>query len=234
MLRIAICNETTACGELFEKSIGEWAFGQKINIEAKTFDRGEEVLADIEQTGYFDIVLMDTVLKGNLSGIDTAKEIRRLYEYFCLIFVSGHNGYDNRIFDMHPFHYLEKPITKGKLFESLNGAVKSYRFLYETFVFRFNGINYCIRLQEVVYFVSDRRRIRICMENGREYIFYEKMDELEKRLRKHLVKFFRVHQSYLINGRQIEQYQYKYVVMRNRKIIPVSMDRRDHVEAFMS
>lgn len=233
MLRIAICSETMACGKLIEKSVGEWALRQKINIEEKTFDHGEEILADIEQTGYFDIVLMDTILKGNLNGIDTAKEIRQLYKYFCLIFISGHGGYDNRIFDLHPFHCLEKPVAKGKLFESLNGVIESYRLLNETFVFRFNGMNYCIRLQEVVYFASDRRRIRICMENGSEYIFYEKMDQLEKRIQKHSVKFFRIHQSYLINGKQVEQYQSKYVIMRNRKMIPVSVDRRDNVEALI-
>lgn len=233
MLRIALCNEKASYGELLKRSIGEWALQRQINIQMKSFESGEEVLADIEQTGYFDIVLMDTALKGNMSGIDTAEGIRQIYEYFCLIFMSGHDRYDRRFLNLHPFQCLEKPVAKGKLFESLNRAVDRYRFLYEIFAFRFKGMTYCIRLQEVLYFASDRRVIRICMENGREYIFYEKLDELEKELQNYTAKFFRIHQSYLINGRQVEQHHPRYVVMRNKEMIPVSVDKRGNARALV-
>ncbi|MGN0377727.1 MAG: LytR/AlgR family response regulator transcription factor [Suilimivivens sp.] len=226
MIRIAICMETESYGKAVIGTVLEWAVQGQYNIQPKLFLTGEEVLADIEQTGYYDIVLMDMILKGKMSGMDTAREIRQIYKYFCLIFLSKQENYCNEVFRLHPFEYLEKPVRKRYLSESLSQAVESYHFMYETFAFRFKGRSYCIRLSEVLYFASDKRVIRIYMEDGIEYVFYGKLDELERKIEKYAARFFRVHQSYLINGKQVAQYHPKYVIMRNRKMIPISMDRR--------
>lgn len=223
MLRIAICMETKSYGELLERVIDEWALQEKLNVQRKMFLTGEEVLADIEQTGYFDVVLMDTGLKGNMSGINTAEKLRQIYKKFCLIFIAGHDKYYKEAFRLHSYQYLEKPVGKRILFESLNQAAE-YHLMNETFVFRFKGKAYCIRLLEVLYFTSDKRVIRIHMEDGREFVFYEKLDELERQLQKYSSRFFRVHQSFLINGRQVEQYHSKFIVMRKGQRIPVSTD----------
>ncbi|MGN1180135.1 MAG: LytR/AlgR family response regulator transcription factor [Suilimivivens sp.] len=227
MIRIAICMETENYGKAVRDTVLEWAVQRQYNIQPRVFMTGEEVLADIEQSGYYDIVLMDMELKGKRNGMDTARQIRQIYQYFCLIFLSKQENYCNEIFRLHPFEYLEKPVRKRWLTESLSQAVESYHLMYETFAFRFRGRAYCIRLSEVLYFASDKRVIRIYMESGREYVFYEKLDELERKMEKYTSRFFRVHQSYLINGGQVEQCHTKYIIMRNREIIPVSVDRRE-------
>lgn len=228
MLRIAICNESAVYGEMIEKVVCEWSLQRQLNIQIRRFVTGEEILADIEQTGYFNIVLMDTGLRGNISGIDTAEKIRQIYEYFCLIFVSGEDKYYKEVLRLHPFQYLEKPISKRKLLDSLNQAVDKYQLIHETFSFRFKGTAYCVRLSEVLYFASDKRIIRICMEDGREYVFYGKLDELEEEIQKYTSRFFRVHQSFLVNGRQIEQYHSRFVIMRKGHRIPISTERKGY------
>lgn len=229
MIRIALCVETESYGKTMEERIAEWALQSRLNVQEKIFLTGEELLADIEQTGYYDIVLTDIYLQGNLSGIDTASRIRQIYEYFCLIFMSGEDRYVKEAFRLCPFRYLEKPIERSYLLESLNQAVDRYRMLHDIFVFRYKGMNYCIRLSEVLYFVSDKRVIHILMEDDREYLFYGKLDELERELHKYSFRFFRIHQSYLINGRQVERYHPKFVVMRNRERIPITRTaRRKH------
>ena len=226
MIRIALCAETENYGKKMEERIAEWAFQGRLNIQEKIFLTGEELLADVEQTGYYDIVLTDICLQGNLSGIDTAFRIRQIYEYFCLIFMSGEERYYKEAFRLCPFRYLEKPIERSYLLESLNQAVDRYQMLHDIFVFRYKGMSYCIRLSEVLYFVSDKRVIHILMENGREYLFYGKLDELEKELLKYSFRYYRIHQSYLINGRQVEQFHPRYVVMRNREKIPVTRTKK--------
>lgn len=230
MIRIGICSETAAFGDLLKRNIEEWGKRQRTNLQIKLFVTGEEILADIEQTGYFDILLMDTRLNGSISGIDTAWKVRQIYESFCLIFMFGKEKMYKEVMKLQPFRCLDKPIRKADLFEGLTQAADRYRLLQEIFVFRFKGITYCIRLREVLYFTSDRRVIRIYMENGREYVFYEKLDELEKKLQNSTAEFFRVHQSYLINVRQVEQYHYRFVIMRNKETIPISPDRRDIIK----
>lgn len=226
-MRIAICTGNAGYGKRLRKAADDWAQQNQLNIRTGLFLTGEEILADIEETGYYDIVLMDSSLQGSISGMETAGRIRRIYEYFCLIFMSAENVSYREVLNAHPYQYLEKPVSKKLLWDTLNRAAGEYHLLYETFVFRFKGMSYCIRLSEVLYFASDKRVIRIYMEDGRQYCFYEKLDELEKKLEQYSSRFFRIHQSYLISGRQVEQYHPKYVIMRNREVIPVSMDRRE-------
>lgn len=232
MLRIAICDDAAAYGDRLAQTVKKWAIERQLNIQLKNFISGEELLADIEFTGYFDIILMDIDLKGGMNGIETAGRIKKIYEHFCLIFISQYDNYYKEAFRVYPFQYLEKTTTKSRLIEILNQAVDRYRYLQEIFVFRFKGITYSIRLHEVLYFASDKRVIRICMENGTEYVFYEKLDEIEKKLKKYNNHFIRIHKSYLVNGRQVEMYHPKYVKMRNKQILPVSMDKRSSLMHF--
>ena len=231
MIRIALCVEIESYGKMMEETIAEWAHQSRLNIQEKLFLTGEELLADIELTGYYDIVLTDICLRGRLSGIETALRIRQIYEYFCLIFMSEESCFDREALRLCPFRYLEKPVDRSNLVESLNQAADRYHLIHDIFVFRFKGISHFIRLSEVLYFVSDKRIIHILMEDGREYVFYGKLNELEGKLWKYSSRFFRIHQSYLINGRQVEQYHYRFVVMRNRDKISITrMKRRKRPE----
>ena len=226
MICIALCVRTHDYGEILKERISKWGLQRQLNYQINVFLTGEELLADIELTGYYDIVLTDIRLRGRLSGIETALRIRQIYDYFCLIFMSGEDDFDNEVLRLCPFQYLEKPIDKRCLVESLTQAVERYRLNHDISAFRYKGMGYCIRLSEVLYFVSDKRVIHILMENGRKYMFYGKLDELEKELFGYSSRFFRIHQSYLINGSQVEQYHSRFVVMRNREKIPIARGKR--------
>lgn len=232
MLRIAICDDIAAYGEWLAKIVEKWAIQRHLNIQLKKFVSGEELLADMEATGYFDIVLMDIALNGGMDGVTVATKIKEIHEHFCLIFISQYDNYYKEVFPIHPFQYLEKPTSENKLIENLDQAVRSYRYLHELYVFRFKGMTYSIQLREVLYFVSDKRVISICMENGERYMFYEKLDQLEKQLEQYSCRFLRIHKSYLVNSRQVQQFHSKYVIMRNKDKLPISMDKKNDIMQF--
>ncbi len=229
MLRIAICDDLPENRRAVAGAVEAWAVNRQLNIQLKEFASGEDLLVETEVAGEFNIVFLDIELKGGMDGITIAMKMREVNKYFCLIFISQYENYYKEVFKAYPFQYLEKPISKIKLIEILNQAVDSCFDLNETFVFRFKNMTYNIRLREVLYFVSDKRVIRIYMENGDSHIFYGKLDELEKRLTKSSFSFLRIHQSYLVNGNQIEQYHSKYIMMRNKDILPISMEKRNNI-----
>lgn len=226
MVRVAICDDAAAYGDWLAESVAGWAMDRRYNIQVGKFISGEELLADMEATGYYDVVFMDIDLKGGMNGIRTAEKIRKIYEHICLIFISQHDDYYKEVFHIHPFQYLEKAGKKDRLIQSLDEAVTNYRYTREIYTFHFKGSNHCILLYEVLYFSSEGRVIRVHLENGREYAFYEKLDGLEKRLKRSSSRFIRIHKSYLINGRQMEKYDLKNVIMRNGEILPVSLKKR--------
>lgn len=232
MLRIAICDDIAAYGEWLAKIVEKWAVQKHLNIQLKKFVSSEELLADVEATGYFDIVLMDIDLKGGMDGVTAAARMKEIHQHFCLIFISQYDNYYKEVFPIHPFQYLEKPTSEMKLIESLEQAAKNYRYLHELYVFRFKGMTYSIQLREVLYFASNKRVISICMENGEQYTFYEKLDQLEKQLRQYNCRFLRIHKSFLVNSSQVELFHSKYVIMRNKDKLPISTDKRNSIMQF--
>lgn len=232
MLRIAVCDDQTIYVDSTCRMIEEWAFKRHFNIQLGKFSSGENLIADIEESGYFDIVLLDIELRNGMNGLVTAAKIKEIYSHICLIFISQYNHYYKEIFEVHPFHYLEKPAQKKKLFEILDQAVDHYKYLNEIYVFRFKGRTYSIILREVLYFLSDKRIIRVIMEGGEEYTFYEKLDVLENKLKRYRSFFLRIHKSYLVNSSQVEQYHARHVMMRNKDILPISVDKKESVNRF--
>ncbi|MBQ2937090.1 MAG: response regulator transcription factor [Lachnospiraceae bacterium] len=229
MLRIAICDDAKDYGEKLAKIVEKWATRKQINIQLKQFISGEELLADVESSGYFDIVLLDIVFEGGIDGLTVAKKIKEFYEHFCLIFISQYDSYYKEVFHIHPFQYLEKSSSENKIIESLEQAEKDFRYMNEIYVFKYKGTTYSILLQDVLYFSSDKRVIRVVMQDGDEYFFYKKLDEIEKQMEKYNCKFIRIHKSYLVNGRQILQYHPKFVMMRNKERLPISSEKRNAV-----
>lgn len=229
MLRIAICDDLAENVRIVAKTVEEWAAKKQLNIQLKKFASGEDLLAELEIEGDFNIVLLDIELNGGMDGITIAMKMRELNKHFCLIFISQYEDYYREVFKAYPFQYLEKPIAKKKLTETLNQALESYFNLNEPFVFRFKNRTYNILLREVLYFLSDKRVIQIHMENGDRYTFYGKLDELEKQLEQSGICFLRIHQSYLVSGSQIEQYHPKYVIMRNKDRLPISVEKRSSI-----
>ena len=229
MMRIAICDDAKDYGEKLAKIVEKWATRKQINIQLKQFISGEELLADVESSGYFDIVLLDIVFEGGIDGLTVAKKIKEFYEHFCLIFISQYDIYYKEVFHIHPFQYLEKSSSENKIIESLEQAEKDFRYMNEIYVFKYKGTTYSILLQDVLYFSSDKRVIRVVMQDGDEYFFYKKLDEIEKQMEKYNCKFIRIHKSYLVNGRQILQYHPKFVMMRNKERLPISSEKRNAV-----
>lgn len=56
--------------------------------------------------------------------------------------------------------------------------------------------------------------------------FYDRLNEVEERLKSGKAVFLRVHQSFLVNYRHIEGLAYDYLIMDNGKRISISEDRR--------
>lgn len=226
MIRIGVCDDVQFYVDKLKDSIEEWAVLRNVHVQLKTFKSGEEVLLDQEDQGDFAAVFMDIELDG-INGMETAFRLREKNRLVSIVFVSQYEQYFKEMFVVYPFQFVEKPIPGRKVHKVLDQIVEEQKLFNESFFFRYNRTTFHIGLKQVLYFASEKRMIRIMMENGREYVFYEKLDELEDFLAKYNHHFIRIHQSYLVNERQIEQYHSKNIVMRNGDVLTVSRDRRN-------
>lgn len=226
MIRIGVCDDVPCYVETLAAYVTDWAEVRKINVKLEKFRSGEEVLLNLETKGDFAAVFMDIELDG-INGMDTALKLRRVDRFVSIIFVSWHEQYFKKLFQVYPFQFVEKPIVKQKIYEVLDRAAREQAFYNESFYFQYKWVTFHINLKQVLYFTSEKRTVKILMENGKEHIFYEKLDELEEKLTGYNHQFIRIHKSYLVNERQIEEYHYKKIVMRNGDVLTVSREKRN-------
>lgn len=232
MLRIAVCDDIPFCAERLAGSIDAWSKERGTMIQIMKFQSGEEILFEIENSGDFTAVFLDIELTG-ISGIETAEKIRAQNRFISVIFVSQYDSYFKEMFrDMYPVQFLEKPTRQGKVFRIMDQIEEQQKYVYENFQFSYKHHTYSINLREVLYFVSEGRTVRIMLEAGKEYRLYEKLDEVEKILQSYKSPFVRIHQSYLVNGLQIEHYHRRMVMLSNKDCLPISRGRKDEVIRF--
>ncbi len=225
MLRIAVCDDVPFYVEKLSESINGWAKQRRMNIQLKKYRNGEEVLLDFEVDGDFTAIFMDIEL-GGVSGMETAAQIRRKNQWVSVVFVSQHEKYLKQMFELYPSQYIGKPFSRRKVYEALDHVVEDQRVRFESYTFQYNRTTYTVTLKDVLYFESQGRRVKVWMDGGREYVFYGRLNLLEESLSVYNSRFIRIHQSYLVNGRQIERFQPGFVTMRNGSSLPVSRERR--------
>ena len=124
MLRIAICDdeekqlqETAA---LLERYLQNGA-SQPGRVE--TFLSSGELLARVEDTGGFDLYILDILMPG-LSGIEAGRKLRRMGDGGEIIYLTASNDFAADSYEVHAFFYLLKPICAAKLFQTLDDAVE--------------------------------------------------------------------------------------------------------------
>lgn len=231
MLRIAVCDDIPIHMERLTEYMQCWSMDRGISIQVMKFQSGEEILFEIESSGDFTAVFLDIELSG-MNGMETAINIRKQNRLVSVVFVSQYDIYFREIFKLYPVQFMEKPVAKRKVFFILDQILEEHRYVYESFQFQYKHRAYNINLHEVLYFASERRTVKILLETGAEYCVYDKLDDIERMLECYRTPFIRIHQSYLVNGRQIEQYHRRMVMLRNKASLPVSRGRKNAVIQF--
>ena len=88
---------------------------------------GKDAISKAEST-FPDVVLMDIMLKGDMDGVDAAKEIRERFNV-PVVYLTAYS--DNNILERakktEPFGYIIKPFDEKDLHSSLEVALHRYR-----------------------------------------------------------------------------------------------------------
>ncbi|MBU1101600.1 MAG: PAS domain S-box protein [Bacteroidetes bacterium] len=91
------------------------------------FEAGEDLITQIEKLEP-DLILMDIMLKGRMSGIDTTKQILKKCDV-PIIYLTAYTDKEtlNRARETGPFAYLVKPVSKEDLLVNIEMALYNHR-----------------------------------------------------------------------------------------------------------
>lgn len=232
MLRVAICEDVLSELQKQTQIIQSIMARLFKNVKFFCFRSGEELLMETDTTGNMDIVFLDVEMLG-ISGIETARILRERDSRVILIFVSCHNQYCKEMIEVQPYAFIDKPVSEEKLEKILKRVFETHLNSDDSYCFSYNKRQYNIPLNQIRFFQSDKRIVQINAVQldmpELEYLFYGKLEEVERNLRKANVKFLRIRKSLLVNTRFIKEYSADRVVLDNGREVEISKNYRDHV-----
>lgn len=224
MLNIAICDDRKQYAEDLEWCIGVWAVNAGINVKIKKFHDGLSLLSCMQGRSMFDLLFLD-IEKGKVNGLEIGAKIRETDYITTIIFTSRHDDYYKEAYDLHPFHFLHKPVSPLKIEETLDAYMKMKYQDIELFTFVVNKAQYNIRLNDIIYFYSERRHVNaVCVDQ--KYSFYGKLGDVQSRLEEKTNRFLRIHQSFLVNMKFVKEYHYSELVMYTGEALYISKENR--------
>jgi DNA-binding LytR/AlgR family response regulator len=201
--------------------------------------RGDEALLHIAQNKP-DIVLLDIQLKGSMDGIETARQIHQRHP-IPIIYVTA-NADDatfNRAKATRPFAFISKPFKQIDLqraveltisqmaerdtgfLETNDGSEKPYMLSDRIFI-RHKERMVKILLDEILFIEADRNYSHLFTQK-RDVVLAITLKTIEEKLP--VAYFQRVHRSFIINLKHIEEVAEHHVVVA-QKTIPLGTGMR--------
>lgn len=206
--------------------------------------RGKDALNNV-RVNHPDIILMDINLKGQLNGIETAKEIQHISD-IPMIYLTANS--DEATFqkakETRPYAFIPKPFNKlnlertialvvEKLSDENAGVQQDNTFiesLDDRIFIRNNGKLIKVMLDEVLYIEAERNYCNIITSNQNFMIVSPLSSFCKKIVSK---DFLRVHRSYVVNIKKLDAVADAHLEI-NRKIIPLSkMYKEDLMKSIM-
>ncbi len=199
-------------------------------------DRGEQVPAFFEQPQAPDMLLLDIQLKGEWTGIDTARNIQKTHN-IPIIFLTSNS--DEATFkeakQVHPQAFLTKPYRGRDLKHAIELAISQFA-QQEGAVDKIQEDNNTILLNDRLFIKVKDRMVRLFWKDilwleADNYYCKIATKEKEFLVTKTLKKFgeqlagrnqfMRIHRSFIINLLEVEEIGELYIYI-NKKKIPIS------------
>lgn len=196
-----------------------------------------------------DLILMDIMLKGDISGIDAAEQIRNRYQ-IPVIFLTAYADEStlSKAKVTEPYGYIIKPFKEIDLHTSIEMAlykhgkeqeVKRERDLYSSIVLdksaddsifvKSNSRLVKVKTKEI-YFVEALKDYVIIHTKDAKYTVHSTMKDMMSKLSDS--EFLRVHRSFIVRVDKIVAIEQNNLVIEDdKKIIPVGGSYRDELHS---
>ncbi|MCI9621219.1 MAG: response regulator transcription factor [Dorea sp.] len=225
MINIGICDDEASMRRLLRAPLEQKLQLLGADYRIFEYDCGETLLTRPE-TEWLDILFLDIEMK-QLSGMETAKNLRKRDSHTLLIFVTAYPDFVFQGYEVHAFHYILKPYENQKIMKVLEQAIKELGQNREHyFTLEQKSGTTKIPAKKILAFSSDRRKIIISLEDGNKLEFYGKLDAVETDLPDY---FIRCHNRHLVNLNYVTALEKDGCTLRSQSF-PVSRAYRQSVE----
>jgi DNA-binding LytR/AlgR family response regulator len=218
MLLVAVCDDLPNDRLYIKSLINDFCNRMNYEIRISDFENGEALENYyLNQETLFDIIFLDIYMNGK-NGILTAKQIRK-YDLDCkIIFTTSSTNHALESFEVFPFNYLTKPLSKSTFFPVFEKAIDaSQKEKQKSLSIKVGSSIQKLFLKDILFIESTARTLSIHTIHVKVYSIVLKLDEIQKQIDD--PRFIRCHQSYLVNMDYISCVEnYSFKLINNREI----------------
>lgn len=223
-MNIAIVDDELSSRESFEKILRKCSNKLHFKMDLKSFSNGNSFLDDFHPLLY-TVVFLDIYMNG-LSGIEIAKEIRKVDSDVLIVFLTESDEFMPEAFSIHAFHYIIKPSSEEALYDKAESLLMDILNLgtgnESIFQFISQRKEYRLPYQDIVYIESNGHYCYINDKDKKRYkyrsSFSEVFDFLESDPR-----FLTINRGILINMDYLNHFEERNVVLYDNTRLPISV-----------
>jgi len=242
MIKAAVIDDESMARETISEMIQLYCPDVEIVGEAEDVKTG---LALIQSTRP-DILLLDIQLTDG-TGFDILKNLKR--SNYKVIFITAYEDYALKAIKFSALDYVLKPVDPNDLISAIDKAKESVEDKVNSLKLHalLNNIDHLpngtkkivlktannvhlINLSDIIRCQSDKNYTHFHIKDHETVVVSKTLKEYEDILND--FKFFRVHQSHLINMAHVKRYEKSdggYLVMSDKSIVPVSFRKKDEL-----
>lgn len=230
-LNIAICDDDPEIISTLTKILWQFQIATDHNLKIDSFSNGNQLLEAYHAPGTYHILFLDVEMPER-NGIETAMNIRNKQDYRVnIVFVSNYPEYMQSSFSVHPFHYLQKPITSEIITKVMNQIIAEIQKLFTPYtLIDISGTKTLININEIQY-------IQIANSKIKELNFHFPDQQITtrglisnwaKQLEEH--NFLLCRRDILLNLSAIHYFTDTHVILRTGECVPTSRNYRKRIQ----
>ncbi len=194
MMRIAVCDDSQIDRDIIKDFLHTYMTEKSIPNTMTEYENGMNLIYDIEDGCYYDLVFLD-IFMDQILGMDIARKLRQVGYTGNIVFLTSTAEFAVDSYEVEASGYLLKPHDYEKLCGLLNRIID--RTNIGQFQVTVRNTIYSIPFGEIIYVESRNNVCILHRSDGSEYTIYKKLSEVELQLNDS--RFLRCHRSYLVN-----------------------------------
>ena len=159
MIRIAIVDDDELVCKELEHYISEYDLKYEYDLKCDSYIECENLLKSLENGIEYKLIFLDIEFSG-MNGLELSSKVRNCLKNYKvqIIFISAKEQYAINLFDMQPFNFLVKPLSKEKVFSCLTKFLIYYHENNKIFEYNYENIKHRISISEILYFESNGKK----------------------------------------------------------------------------
>lgn len=217
-LSVAVVDDDPQIGQ----TIRGWIEATRPETDVRLYESAEAILADSRPC---NIVLIDIRMRG-ADGIEAVRRLQSRQNGTIFIFISALKEHVFKAMDVHPFHFLLKPIDRIQLLRVIEEArdviAERERRTGRRLLVTTRQMSVSVPVSEILYIDRCARKLQVHTRDN-VYEMYGALDRIEADLAGS--GFCRTHRAYLVNLAWVRSYTADCIKLETGETVFLSRKR---------